>query len=58
MHNVFTEEIHGIAISSNDDKKMLPIDSIETFSNGTSKDLISENEEIKYTNIIKQFKSD
>ena len=58
MHNVFTEEIHDIAISSNDDKKMLPIDSIETFSNGTSKDLISENEEIKYTNIIKQFKSD
>ena len=31
MHNVFTEEIHDIAISSNDDKKMLPIDSIETF---------------------------
>ena len=29
-HNVFTEEINKIALSSNDDKRMQSIDSIET----------------------------
>ena len=32
---------------------MQPIDSIETFAYGTSKDLISEKEEIKCNNKIK-----
>ena len=31
-HNVFTEEINKIALSSNDDKKMQSIDSIETYA--------------------------
>ena len=30
MHKVFTEEFNKIALSSNDDKRMLSIDSIET----------------------------
>ena len=35
---------------------MQSIDSVETY--GTNKDLVSENEEIKYNNMIKQFKND
>ena len=38
-HNVFTEEISKIAISSNDDKRMQSINSIETYAYRTSKDL-------------------
>ena len=33
---------------------MQSIDSIETYAYGTSKDLISEKEEIKFNNIIEQ----
>ena len=33
---------------------MQSIDSIETYAYGTSKDLISEKEEIKFNNIITQ----
>ena len=52
-HIVFTEEINKIALSSNDDKRMQSIDSVETYAYGTSKDLVSEKEEIKCNNIIK-----
>ena len=31
---------------------MLPLDSIETYAYGTSKDLVSEKQEIKYKNMI------
>ena len=55
-HNVFTEEINKIALSSNDDKRMQSVDSIETYAYGTSKDLVSEKEEIKCSNIIKRYK--
>ena len=57
-HNVFYEEINKIALSSKDDTKMQSIDSIETYAHGTNKDLISEKEEIKCNNIIKQLKDD
>ena len=40
MHNVFTEEINTIALSSNDDKKMQSFDSIETYAYRMSKDLL------------------
>ena len=39
---IFTEEINKIALSSNNDKRMQSIDSIETYASGTSKDLVSE----------------
>ena len=52
-HNVFTEEINKIALSSNDDKRMQSIDLIETDASGTSKDLVSEKEENKCNNINK-----
>ena len=31
---------------------------IKTYANGTSKDLVSEKEEIKFNNIIKRYKND
>ena len=41
-HNVFTEEINKIALSSNNDKRMQSIDSIETYAYGMSKDLVGK----------------
>ena len=35
---------------------MQSIDSIETYAYGTSKDLVSDREEIKCNNIIKRYK--
>ena len=46
-HNVFTEKINKTALSSNDDKTMQSIHSIEADAYGTSKILVSEKEEIK-----------
>ena len=45
-------------LSSNDDKRMESIDSIETYTYGTSKDLVREKEVIKRNNIIKRYKND
>ena len=53
MDNFLTEEINKIALSSDDAKRMQSIDLIETYAYGTSKDLISDKEEIKCNNIIK-----
>ena len=39
---MFTEEIKTIVLTSNDDKRMQWLDSIETCAYGTSKDLVSE----------------
>ena len=57
-HNVFTEKTNKIALSSNDDKRMQSIDLIKTYAYGTSKDLLSEKEEIKCNNIINDTKND
>ena len=48
-HSIFTEEINKNMLSSNDDKRMQSIDSIETYPYRTSKDLVSEKEEINVT---------
>ena len=48
-HNVFIEEINKIALSSNDDKRMQSIDSIETYAYGTSKDLVSIKKRLNVT---------
>ena len=53
-HNLFTEEIITTALSSTDDIRMQSFGLIETYVYGTSKDLRSEKEEIKLSNIIKQ----
>ena len=39
-HNVFTKEINKVALSSEDDKRTQPIESIETYPHGTSKEKI------------------
>ena len=36
-HNVFTEGINKVVLSSNDNKRMKSIDSIETYAHETSK---------------------
>ena len=41
-HNVFTEQINKIALSSNDVKIIQSIDSIETNAYRTSKDQVSQ----------------
>ena len=56
MYNVFTKEICKVVLSSNGDKRIQSIDLIDTYGYGTSKDLVSEKEEIKCNNIIKQYK--
>ena len=57
-HNIFTEEINKITLSSYDDKGIQSIDSIEIYAYGMSHDLVSEKEEIKCNNIIKRYKND
>ena len=52
--NVFAEEINKIALSSNDDKRIQSIDSIETCTYRASKNLACRKEEIKFNDIIKQ----
>ena len=56
-HNVFTEKINKITLSSNDDKRMQSFDSIETYAYGMSKNLVCEGEEIKCNNITNQDKN-
>ena len=51
-HNAFTEDINKIALSSNDDKRIQSIDSIETYAYGTSKDLICKKEKYNKNVII------
>ena len=55
-HNVFTEEINNIVLSSNDDKRMQSSGLIETYAYGISKDQLSEKEETECNNKIKQLK--
>ena len=57
-HNVFTEKNNKIALSSDDDKRMPSIDSIEAYMHmEQSKDLICEEEKIKGKNTIKKYKN-
>ena len=55
-HNVFTEEVNKIAWSSNDDKRIQSVNSVETYAYGTSKDLVLKREEIQCYNVIKRYK--
>ena len=54
-YNVFTEEIDKISLSSNDDKRMHSIESIEIYAYGINKDLVCKKEEIKCNKIIKLY---
>ena len=55
-HDVLTEEINKVAVSSNHYKRMQSTDSIETYLYGTGKVLVIEEVEIKCSNIKKRFK--
>ena len=57
-HNVYTENIHKTALSSNNDKRTESIDQIETYAYGINKDLVKEKEKIKYITTIKQYEND
>ena len=50
--NNFTEKINKIALSSNDDKRIQSIDSIEKYEYGTSKDLWGEKQDTECNNVI------
>ena len=52
-HIVFTEQISKIALTSNGDKRLQSTYSMETFSYGKNKYLVSKKEEIKCNSIIK-----
>ena len=43
-HNVFTEEVNKTALSTNDDKRIQSIDSIETYAYGTRRNLVCKKE--------------
>ena len=57
-HIAFTREIRKIALTSNDDRRMQSIDSIEKYAHGLSKDLIWKKEKIELINLIKHYKND
>ena len=55
-HNSVTEKTNKIASNSNDDKiKIESMESGETYAYGTRKDLLCKKEELKCSNIIKQY---
>ena len=55
-HNVFTEEIKKIALSSNVDKRIQSLVLPETYAPGMSKDLLCKKEKTKLISIRKQYK--
>ena len=50
-HKVFTEKVHKITLSINDDRRIQSSDSKETYAYGMSKDLVCKKKEIKFNNI-------
>ena len=56
-HNVFTEKIRKITLSSNDDKRMQSIYSVETYPYEMSKDIIWKKEKPKRISIIRKYKN-
>ena len=56
-HNAFTEEINKIALSSNNDKRIQSIDSIEAYAHGMSKDLTWKREKNKRIIAIRKYRN-
>ena len=55
MHNVFTRDIRKIALSSNDDKRMQSIDSVDTYPHWVSKYDVWKRLKIKRINITNKY---
>ena len=55
--NVFPKEVNNIVWNAKEDKIIPPINSIETYPYGSRKELVSNEEEIKCSNKIKQYKN-
>ena len=53
-HNVFTEAINKIALTSNDETRMQSMNSIETYAYGAIKNVICKKEKLKCNNIMTQ----
>ena len=51
-HNVYTEEINKIALSSNDDKRLQTSDRIKTYPYGTNTFKVCESEMLKCKRLI------
>ena len=49
--------MHKIALSSNDDKRIQSINSIETYAYGMNRDVVYNKVEIKCNNIMRQYKN-
>ena len=49
MHNIYSEEVHKIALRANDNKWMQTVDPIETYGYWTNKDLVSEKRRLNLT---------
>ena len=50
-------QLNKITLSSNDDKRMQSTDLTEAYAYAMSKDLVTEKEEIKCTNLINRYKN-
>ena len=57
-HNVFTGEVNKIVLGANDGKRILSVDSIETYAYWANEEIINKKEEIKFDNTINQYKND
>ena len=57
MKCIITEKINKIGLSTNDDKGIQSIDTIETYAYGTSKDLMFKKEKNKLNTVTKQYKN-
>ena len=57
-HSVFFEDVIKVASSANDDTKIQSIDATDKYLYLTSKDLAFKKEEIKWKNIVKQYRND
>ena len=51
-HNVYTEEVNKIALSSNDDKRIQTFDNVTTYPYGTNVFAVCENEMLLKNKVI------
>ena len=51
VHDVYTEEINKISLSSNDDKRLLPFDRITSYPYGTSAGKVCKTELLEHLKI-------